>query len=272
MMKFIPWMMSIAVVAMGWAHAQERTRDAAIKVDDGKSASQKMLMPTSKLIGTTVKDLDGENCGDINAFVFDIKGQVHYVLIGLGGVVGVGESEVAVPWSAFHCECTMENEKMVCHPKLKMSSKQLQTAPHLKAQGYLELTDSEWSKNNATFFRTTPMPSPLAKTDMSSKVIDTKVMGTGKEAVGQLDELMIQNGSGEIPFAVLGRGGVAGVGESYVAVSFPSLQFIVDDKDFKIQYRGKEGEIDKAIKVTPSEYPELRLGSVANQVKRGESR
>lgn len=231
-------------------------------------------MPTSKLLGTTVKDVDGDNCGDINAFVFDINGQVHYVLIGLGGVAGVGETEVAVPWSAFQCECTMENEKMTCHPKLRMSSKQLQTAPHLKAKGYLELTDTEWSKSNAAFFRTSPMPSPLAKTDMvvTSNVLDAKVMGAGKNSIGQLDELMIQNGNGEIPFAVLGRGGVAGVGESYVAVAFPSLQFIVDDKEPKIQYRGKEGEIEKAIKVTPSEYPELRLGSVANQIKRGESR
>ena len=274
-MKTYLWMLSFALVTLGAVHAQEKVGDSKVTADEkAKVVLQKMLMPSSKLIGASVKDSDGESCGDINAFALDRKGMIHYVLIGIGGIAGVGETEVAVPWTSFQCTCMMEGEKMTCHPKIKLSSKQLKTAPHLKAQNYLELTDADWSSKNSTFFQATRPASPIAKSDLiiSSKIIDGKVKGTDKESVGELDELMIMNGTGEVEFFVLGRGGVAGIGESYVAIAFPMLQILGEGKDVTLQYRGNAASLDSATKVTPSEYPELRLRSVAENTKKGESR
>ena len=274
-MKAYLWMLSFVVVTLGGVHAQDNAGDAKLKADEkAKESHQKMLMPSSKLIGLSVKDGDGENCGNINAFALDREGKIHYVLIGLGGLAGVGETEIAVPWTAFQCICTMEGEKLICNPKVRLTSKQLKTAPQLKAQSYLELTDADWSAKNATFFQASKPVSPIAKNNLiiSSKIIDGKVHGSEKETVGQLDELMIRNGTGDVEFLVLGRGGVAGIGESYVAVAFPMLQILGEGKDISLQYRGNVASLENATKVTPSEYPELRLRSVAENTKRGESR
>jgi sporulation protein YlmC with PRC-barrel domain len=53
----------------------------------------------SKLIGVVVKNKAGETVGDINDVVFQPGGQVTVYIIGVGGVLGIGEKNVAVPYS-----------------------------------------------------------------------------------------------------------------------------------------------------------------------------
>jgi len=51
----------------------------------------------SKFIGTTVYSSANENVGDINDIVFDDKGSIQAVIIGVGGFLGMGEKDVAMP-------------------------------------------------------------------------------------------------------------------------------------------------------------------------------
>lgn len=53
----------------------------------------------SNLIGVVVKNKAGETIGDINDVVFQTGGQVTVYIIGVGGVLGIGEKNVAVPYS-----------------------------------------------------------------------------------------------------------------------------------------------------------------------------
>lgn len=56
----------------------------------------------SKLIGMTVKNAAGESIGDINEVVLGKDGKVAAVVIGVGGVLGIGEREVAVKIGRAH--------------------------------------------------------------------------------------------------------------------------------------------------------------------------
>jgi hypothetical protein len=54
----------------------------------------------SKMIGTTVVSANNESVGDINDVVVDRQGRAVAVVIGVGGFLGIGEKDVAVPFEA----------------------------------------------------------------------------------------------------------------------------------------------------------------------------
>jgi hypothetical protein len=57
-------------------------------------------MRASKLIGSRVVNAANETIGDINEVVLGQDGKVAAVVIGVGGFLGMGESEVAVSFSS----------------------------------------------------------------------------------------------------------------------------------------------------------------------------
>ena len=57
------------------------------------------LMRGSKLIGVDVIGLDHTRIGDIQEVLLDQRGQIQAVVIGVGGFLGIGEKNVAVPFN-----------------------------------------------------------------------------------------------------------------------------------------------------------------------------
>jgi sporulation protein YlmC with PRC-barrel domain len=51
----------------------------------------------SNFIGSTVYSTANENVGDINDLVFDAESKINAAVIGVGGFLGMGEKDVAVP-------------------------------------------------------------------------------------------------------------------------------------------------------------------------------
>lgn len=54
----------------------------------------------SDFIGERVYGANNENIGEINDVLMDAKGQVTGVIIGVGGFLGIGEKDVALPMNA----------------------------------------------------------------------------------------------------------------------------------------------------------------------------
>src|SRR5918994_978065 len=54
---------------------------------------------TKDIIGTRIKSTDGKDLGEVDQLLIDRNGKVSHVVIGFGGVAGVGEKKVVVPWS-----------------------------------------------------------------------------------------------------------------------------------------------------------------------------
>ncbi len=54
---------------------------------------------SSKLVGTSVYGPDNTSIGDINDVLIGSDGNVRAVVIGVGGLLGVGEKDVAVPFN-----------------------------------------------------------------------------------------------------------------------------------------------------------------------------
>lgn len=99
---------------------------------------------SSNLTGTTVVSANGDTIGDINDIVIDRSGQIAAVVVGVGGFLGIGEKNVAVPFraleinqnnsgmttgSAAQPSSTISNATGRNQIVLKMSKADLQSAP-----------------------------------------------------------------------------------------------------------------------------------------------
>lgn len=63
----------------------------------------------SKLIGASVIGPDNKSIGDINEIIINKLGDVEAVVIGVGGFLGIGEKNVAVPLEALDVQRKMAN-------------------------------------------------------------------------------------------------------------------------------------------------------------------
>jgi sporulation protein YlmC with PRC-barrel domain len=87
---------------------------AALAIGISSGAFAQTAGPTQVFIasptGTTVANLYKQNVydqadnkiGDVDDLLVDQKGQITAVLVGVGGFLGMGEKDVAIPFSALH--------------------------------------------------------------------------------------------------------------------------------------------------------------------------
>jgi sporulation protein YlmC with PRC-barrel domain len=61
--------------------------------------SKPVAYESSRLIGQDVINQQGEKLGKIRNLAIGSNGQVTYAVLGVGGIVGVGEKDIAVPFN-----------------------------------------------------------------------------------------------------------------------------------------------------------------------------
>jgi putative membrane protein len=75
------------------------------------------LWRASKLTGLNVYNENDEKIGDINEVLVDRNGKAEAVVIGVGGFLGLGEHDVAVPFSALRWEMTTRSATAPTAPR-----------------------------------------------------------------------------------------------------------------------------------------------------------
>jgi hypothetical protein len=80
--------------------------------------------------GAKVQGVSGEVIGDINDLVFTHSGQISTVVIGVGGFLGMGEKDVAVPFSALSFKSGPDGARVIV---VALSKDDLTAAPSFKA-------------------------------------------------------------------------------------------------------------------------------------------
>jgi sporulation protein YlmC with PRC-barrel domain len=94
------------------------------------------LVGASEIRGTHVKNPQGQDLGPIDEVLIDPDtGQVRFVILEVGGFLGLGSTRVAVPLGAF--QITQEGDK----PKwvLDADQEKLKNAPKVQGKNYQRL-------------------------------------------------------------------------------------------------------------------------------------
>ena len=83
---------------------------------------------SSKLVGASVYGPDNKSIGSIDDLIVDRKGGIKAAVIGVGGFLGVGQKDVAVPFSALKIE-RKANSSSIDKITVTYSKQQLSQAP-----------------------------------------------------------------------------------------------------------------------------------------------
>jgi len=84
------------------AAAPSATSDATTPSEVFIDKQDMGLVRAPKLVGVAVYDSNNKNVGKIDDILLDHSGQVKAVVIGVGGFLGIGKKDVAVPYGSIH--------------------------------------------------------------------------------------------------------------------------------------------------------------------------
>lgn len=80
--------------------AMPRAGDSSATMDkSAKNTAAKGDWRASNLIGSSIHNAANESIGDINDLLIGADGQVSAVVVGVGGFLGIGEKNVALPFN-----------------------------------------------------------------------------------------------------------------------------------------------------------------------------
>ena len=97
---------------------------ASSREPDALTAVQGVLLSTETLLGSDVKNPQGQDVGDLKQLMLDPHtGRVMYAVVAMGGFLGMGEKSVIVPWNAL--EVARDGKSLV----LNVSPQMLPQAP-----------------------------------------------------------------------------------------------------------------------------------------------
>lgn len=120
----------------------------------------------SDLIGIEVKNPKGERLGRVDDLVVDLSsGKASYVILTIGGVLGIGDTRVAVPTRQFSYTSTETEKNLV----LDTTRDKLQDAPRYTKN---QAIDAKWTTEVDVFYGakgdSVPAPSKAAEGDSPS--------------------------------------------------------------------------------------------------------
>ncbi len=132
---------------------KQETRKESIGRGQETNKEMQQVSRASKIIGTNVKNPDGDNLGGIKELVIDPEsGHVVYAVVSFGGVLGMGSKLFAIPWTVLHW--TRDKEYYV----LDLDKETLKTATGFDKNHWPDSSD-KWKRQSEEinqFYRVTP--------------------------------------------------------------------------------------------------------------------
>lgn len=104
----------------------------------------------SDLIGQDVYSQQGKDLGEIQNLVIAQDGQVQYIILSRGGIAGVGESLVPVPWQAANLQ--QRQDRLTA----SISEQQLQNAPAFDNDHWAQINNPGYEQRVHSYFGTQP--------------------------------------------------------------------------------------------------------------------
>jgi hypothetical protein len=106
----------------------------------------------SKFMGTDVIGTDDAKIGDVSDVLFDKSGKVDALIVGVGGFLGIGQKDVALPISSFQVIAANSGKNNTSSDQLRLSmtKDQLQQQAEFKTMSSTATTTGSGSMGGAT--------------------------------------------------------------------------------------------------------------------------
>lgn len=119
-----------------------------------------MVLPASTILGYGVRNLEGEDLGDIEDVAVDTeRGCIAYAVLSFGGFLGMGDKLFAIPWNALRLD-TRAKQFI-----LDVDKEQLEEAPGFDKDNWPDMSNQEWGRSISEFYGVEPYwttPAPMA--------------------------------------------------------------------------------------------------------------
>jgi sporulation protein YlmC with PRC-barrel domain len=203
------------------------------------------VIRVSKLLDCNVKNTRGEKIGEVEDLIIDKdEGMVGYAICSFGGFLGIGEKLFAVPFS--NVQRTSDESNVV----LDVSKEQLEKAPNFGADAWPEF-DRKYGTTVHDYYKSTPYwQSHQSKADptridrdaldkdrmrasgnaRATKAIGTNIEDPAGKNLGEIDDIVVDDGTGRVIYAVLSFGGFLGMGDKLFALPWQSLKASTKDE------------------------------------------
>jgi sporulation protein YlmC with PRC-barrel domain len=101
---------------------------------------------SSQISGMTVNNPQGEKLGKIDDLLFDQSGALKYVILSHGGVLGIGDKLIAIPWRALK----LGTDKKIL--VINVDKVALEKAPNFDPKDWPKVTDPETLKKIELYY------------------------------------------------------------------------------------------------------------------------
>lgn len=228
-----------------------------------RNMSSRDLNTASDLIGTKIENQKGENLGSVTDLLVDPHGgSVQYVILSRGGVLGVGSKLYPVPWQAMHY--SIQGDRFI----LDLTEDRLASAPNFARESWPDLTSSDWQKRIQSFYQSEGIGGMQGQSQVgshvtegsktlirASKLMDKALQNSQNQRLGSIDNLVIDRGTGKVEYAVVGTGGVLGVGDKLHAVPWQTFEFNGDRQALVLD--ANKQKIDNAPSFSRDKWPDM---------------
>ena len=131
-------------------------------------AAQNGLILSTDLKGARVSSTDDKDVGEIDEVVIaPNEGMVAYTVLGAGGVLGIGEKKIALPWGILNM--TFKDGKKL-HIALPVTKERLEKAPEYTSKDWKRVSGAPFVREVSTYWskdpfwvRTSPASAPKQK-------------------------------------------------------------------------------------------------------------
>ncbi|MBT8198907.1 MAG: PRC-barrel domain-containing protein [Acidimicrobiia bacterium] len=108
-------------------------------------------LSASSLVGNDVRNLDGDDLGDVKDLMIDVEtGQVAYAVLDMGGFLGIGNKLFAVPYGAMTLD-TGSHAFVV-----NVDKETLRNAPGFDQDNWPDFSDRTWGSDIYSHYGISP--------------------------------------------------------------------------------------------------------------------
>jgi sporulation protein YlmC with PRC-barrel domain len=240
----------------------ERSADAAgSPTPSALDADRADLKRVSRVLHAPIKDPYGANLGQVHDIVLapDLN-SVSYIALSRGGVLGVGNTLYAVPWSALSAGV---NGKLVA----SITEEQLKQSRGFRPAYWPSEPQRGWvmEGEEPTYRGQTIEESRSVHDRRFTRIQGTPVKAADGQKTGTIQDLVVAMDSGNIAYTIVSYGGVFGLGQRFAAVPQDAITL---EPALKVARIDASRETLRANSFTPGQWPALANPTYSQQLAR----